>query len=1112
MGDSRAVLGERRGKRIVAYSLSVDHTPYRKDERERLKQKGAVIQSETMAKAGGGGKRSNESWEEDIDKAEFMQRMSTTQRRSILDPNARSSLLGLTGAARGGTLGDPSDVIKNGWGVDPPRVYQKGSTRPGMKVTRSLGDDIWEARIGINAEAEVLRKTIVETDQFVMVATDGLWEFVSNQAVCEMVLQFGDPIDACHAVLAEAYSLWLQFEVQTDDITMILAYIDAPEGPAPRKAPDAELARFAEIERSGRRLSTLPMSMSPGSLSWSRQTMCFDDALREGARPVRRNLSPAKRAQLAITSLDPPAAAEVDSTAAASPAPSMADVGLDGIEGAGALDHNLEIGQPKVRRESLVPEVPKADEENARIIACLSGHFLFERLSMDKIQQLASAMRRRTTAEDEIVFSQGEMGTTLYVLEDGEYVASVEKDGRSMDLFTYEPNEPHGANPCFGELGVMHVGQREHTVTSLGEGVLWELDRRTFQKVVLFSSRAALLNTLRTVEVFCSLPIASMERLADLLVEVTYQPGETVVRQGEEGTAFYVIAHGRCKVTRSSTLSWEQLLGEYGPGDYFGERALLESEPRAATVAALGPSPLRVLTVSRAAFDDAIGSLQVAIDEYASWQRKVAGAKEFERNAAGLFGVRVTDFAYEGVATKSAPFVYVLCTLGARSFTLKCAYKLELLEQRAIERVRREVELLNCVMHHRRFIPLPLATLEEDQCIFSVLPVRLTLSLAEVLEQSKGTLDERSALFYTASIVLALEHLQQEHLLYAGGIVYRNFATENLFLDEHGYVQLTDFRFATKAEPPPCDYCGYAHALAPEQVAGGGHGVAADFWALGVLLYELTTGSNPWLTEEDDTEVDIYARISAHVSEMLPLPDAVTLSAFVVKLLNELFEPLPGARLGARDPGGIAELKAHPAFERINWRDLGDGVAHAPHLSLVRQHLDQIQQGTPLKEDGHSLHDLFPAWDPTALMLPKDAMERVVEETAKSPHELVESIKRSTRSDPTYVEEGGKHDTDATLHEGEKVDTLSDLAPTSRMPPDERSSNDVVQDTFRGFMDGFAQVSHRFFAPAVATVADRTRAQDDGAAYGNAFSRRESAPATTNGGRELPAMPSSNTD
>ena len=138
---------------------------------------------------------------------------------------------------------------------------------------------------------------------------------------------------------------------------------------------------------------------------------------------------------------------------------------------------------------------------------------------------------------------------------------------------------------------------------------------------------------------------------------------------------------------------------------------------------------------------------------------------------------------------------------------------------------------------------------------------------------------------------------------------------------------------------------------------------------------------------------------------MLPLPDAVTLSAFVVKLLNELFEPLPGARLGARDPGGIAELKAHPAFERINWRDLGDGVAHAPHLSLVRQHLDQIQQGTPLKEDGHSLHDLFPAWDPTALMLPKDAMERIVEETASRRMSSWKASSGSTRSDPTYVEE-----------------------------------------------------------------------------------------------------------
>ena len=370
------------------------------------------------------------------------------------------------------------------------------------------------------------------------------------------------------------------------------------------------------------------MSMSPGSLC-GRVRRCASMTRSEKARPGAQEFLTGEARPARDYPLDPPAAAEVDSTAAASPAPSMADVGLDGTEGAGALDPNLEIGQPKLRRESLVPEVPKADEENARIIACLSGHFLFERLSMDKIQQLASAMRRRTTAEDEIVFSQGEMGTTLYVLEDGEYVASVEKDGRSMDLFTYEPNEPHGANPCFGELGVMHVGQREHTVTSLGEGVLWELDRRTFQKVVLFSSRAALLNTLRTVEVFCSLPVASMERLADLLVEVTYQPGETVVRQGEEGTAFFVIAHGRCKVTRSSTLSWEQLLGEYGPGDYFGERALLESEPRAATVAALGPSPLRVLTVSRAAFDDAIGSLQ-GHDEYASW-RQGRRAKEFER-------------------------------------------------------------------------------------------------------------------------------------------------------------------------------------------------------------------------------------------------------------------------------------------------------------------------------------------------------------------------------------------------------------------------------------------------------------------------------------------------
>lgn len=57
-------------------------------------------------------------------------------------------------------------------------------------------------------------------------ASDGVWEFLTNQSVADMILKFTDPLDACRAVVAESYRLWLQYEVRTDDITMILAFID----------------------------------------------------------------------------------------------------------------------------------------------------------------------------------------------------------------------------------------------------------------------------------------------------------------------------------------------------------------------------------------------------------------------------------------------------------------------------------------------------------------------------------------------------------------------------------------------------------------------------------------------------------------------------------------------------------------------------------------------------------------------------------------------------------------------------------------------------------------------------------------------------------------------
>lgn len=58
-----------------------------------------------------------------------------------------------------------------------------------------------------------------------MIASDGVFEFLTNQSVADMVAKYPDPLDACKKVVQESYDLWLQYEVRTDDITIICIYI-----------------------------------------------------------------------------------------------------------------------------------------------------------------------------------------------------------------------------------------------------------------------------------------------------------------------------------------------------------------------------------------------------------------------------------------------------------------------------------------------------------------------------------------------------------------------------------------------------------------------------------------------------------------------------------------------------------------------------------------------------------------------------------------------------------------------------------------------------------------------------------------------------------------------
>jgi CRP/FNR family transcriptional regulator, cyclic AMP receptor protein len=109
---------------------------------------------------------------------------------------------------------------------------------------------------------------------------------------------------------------------------------------------------------------------------------------------------------------------------------------------------------------------------------------------------------------------------------------------------------------------------------------------------------------LRLVPMFAGMTDPSFEAIASVASEVTFAAGEDLVRQGEAGTAFYIIVAGRARVSRDGAT-----LRELGPGDFLGEIALVDGRPRTATVAAI--EVIYALTVTREDFLDLLERLPV---------------------------------------------------------------------------------------------------------------------------------------------------------------------------------------------------------------------------------------------------------------------------------------------------------------------------------------------------------------------------------------------------------------------------------------------------------------------------------------------------------------------
>uniref|UniRef100_K3X7Z9 cGMP-dependent protein kinase n=1 Tax=Globisporangium ultimum (strain ATCC 200006 / CBS 805.95 / DAOM BR144) TaxID=431595 RepID=K3X7Z9_GLOUD len=578
---------------------------------------------------------------------------------------------------------------------------------------------------------------------------------------------------------------------------------------------------------------------------------------------------------------------------------------------------------------------PKSDASRAMLLKVVQSNVLFTGQTRYETAECLDAFFPTNAAPGAVVIRQGDQGDHFYAIESGQLEILVAVAGSPTPIrYGFL-----GPGMGFGELALLCNMPRAATIRAVTDVELWALERNTFREI---SASHKLIRLNRTLEVLQHVPIlnklthSELHQVAAAMEWEEYEANRTIIRQGEVGEHFYVITTGEIVVTQKDPDTAEETqIRILKPGDHFGEMALFKDETRSATCTAL--TQVQCLTLGREHFILMLGTIQELMDReppQADPKRRLSSSMQRKASIDQLDG---NASVYKYFMSIPKDELEILQTLGRGAFgrvklvrhagsnsayALKCLVKSRIVENNLKEHVLNEKRVMLALDHP--FILKLYSTYKDKKYLYFLVELALGGELFTYLRR-KDRFDEHLARFYIASVVLVFQHMHSK------SIAYRDLKPENILLDNEGFIKLADFGLAKLVTDRTWTLCGTPDYLAPEIILNKGHDKAVDYWALGILIYELLVGSAPFFAQDP---MQVYALI---IQGNVKFP--VYFGRACVDLIQKLLSQNPARRLGNMKHG-IKDIINHKWFAGFPWDGLISKSIKPPIVPQIRDAFD----------------------------------------------------------------------------------------------------------------------------------------------------------------------------